>query len=372
MSLLGGPSELAQVPHSSATSRSSYVAAAEYAMRDTDLPMGFALFDQGRYAEALPYFENAAKNLTNLNGGDEAALFVAKLLLAGFGKGDENKRAIEALKRAALTNYVERFHLPVFDPANPEMNTASGEAAMMLGAIYQQGSYGTRVDMEEACRWYRRAAFVGHVAAYKTLGDIEYFGLGIPRDPKAAFADYKRGATRHLASAQVAVGDMLHDGDDGIAVDLPRAIAWYREALKHDDPDAAYALAMAYESGKGVPVDREVAFGLYRRAALKGSIEARVAIGDYYRTGTFVPRDDATARRWFELASQQGSPDGMFNYAALLANGRGGERDLPRAWAWLKVAAAKGKQEAATAMAVLEARMTADDKKKALALSGAL
>ncbi|GEM_PF-2055343 len=370
--LLSGPNELTQVPHMSATSRSVEVAAAEYALRDTDLPMGFALFDQGRYAEALPYFEKAARNLSNLNGGDEAALFVAKLLLAGFGKGDESKRAIEALKRAALTRYVERFHRPVFDPANPELNTASGEAAMMLGAIYRQGLYGVPVDMKEACRWYGRAAFVGHVAAYKILGDIQYFGLGVPRDPKAAFANYERGAKRDLAAAQVAVGDMLHDGDDGVPANLPRAIAWYREALKHEDPDAAYALATAYESGKGVPVDHEVAFGLYRQAALKGSTEARVAIGEHFRTGTFVPRDEATARRWFELASQQGDPDGMFNYAALLANGRGGERDLPRAWAWLKVAAAKAKQEAATAMAAVEARMTAKDKERAMALSGAL
>ncbi|MGE7207224.1 tetratricopeptide repeat protein [Sphingomonas sp. NPDC019816] len=370
--LMRGSSELTRGSASSVMARDPYIAAAEFAMRDKSLPMGFALFEQGRYAEALPYFEEAARGLTDHNGGDEAALFVGKLLLAGFGKGDETDRAIKSLKRAALINYVERLHQPVFDPARPEMNTASGEAAMMLGAIYRQGLYGTTVDMNEACRWYRRAAYVGHVAAYKVLGDIQYFGLGMPRDPKAAFADYERGAKRHLASAQTAVGDMLHDGDDGIAVDLPRAIAWYREALKHDDPDAAYALARAYERGEGVPADREVAFGLYRKAALSGSAEARVAVGHYYQTGTFVPRDETTARRWFELASQDGNPDGMFNYAALLANGRGGDRDLPRAWAWLKVAAARGNEQAATAMAAVEARMTAEEKQKALALSGKL
>ena len=370
--LFRGPMELTQRPRMSAVTRDFYTAAAEYAMQDTDLPMAFALFDQGRYAEALPYFENAARSLTNVNGGDEAALFVGKLLLAGFGKGDENRRAIESLKRAALTDYVERFHLPVFDPANPEMNTASGEAAMILGAIYRQGLYGNPVDMKEACHWYRRAAFVGHVAAYKVLGDIAYFGQGVPRDAKAAFADYQRAAKRHLPSAQAALGDMLEHGDDGISVDLPRALAWYREALKYDDPDAAYALATAYEKGKGMPVDREVAFGLYRKAALKGSAEARVAIGDYYRTGTFVPRDETTARRWFELASRDGNADGMFNYAALLANGRGGERDLPRALAWLKVAAARGQEDAATAISAVEARMTSKDKERALALSGAL
>ena len=369
LQMFRGASELTQAPRMSATARDPYTAAAEYAMRDTSLPMGFALFDQGRYAEALPYFRDAARRLTDHNGGDEAALFVAKLLLAGFGDGDENDRAIKSLKRAALTNYVERLHRPVFDPDNPEMNTASGEAAMMLGAIYRQGLYGTKADMDEACRWYRRAAFVGHVAAYKALGDIQYFGLGIPRDPKAAFANYQRGAKRHLAAAQAALGDMLEHGDDGVAADLPTAIAWYREAVKHGDPDAAYALAHAYDSGRGVPLDREVAFGLYRQAALKGSAEARVAVGTYYRTGTFVARDEAMARRWFELASRDGDPDGMFNYAALLANGRGGDRDLPRAWAWLTRAAARGNAEAPAAITAVEARMTSTEKAAATEIS---
>lgn len=372
LQLLGGPNALNQTPRSSATSRNFFTAAAEYALRDTDLPMGFALFDQGRYAEALPYFRNAARSLTRINGGDEALLFYAKLLLAGFGEGNQTEQAIDLLKRAALTNYIERFHRPVFDPSHPELNTASGEASMMLGAIYRHGLYGIKTDMDQACRWYRRAAFVGHVAAYKVLGDIQYFGLGVPRDPKAAFADYERAAKRHLPSAQAALGDMLQQGDDGVPADLPRALAWYREALKHDDPDAAYALAVAYEKGNGVPADPEVAFGLYRKAALTGSGQARVAIGNLYRKGTFVPRDEATARHWFELASRDGNPDGMFNYAALLANGQGGERDLPRAWAWLKKAAENGDSGAATAIQAVEARMTASDKAAAVALSGKL
>ncbi|CAE1301061.1 TCF4_12 [Acanthosepion pharaonis] len=70
---------------------------------------GFALFDQGRCG-GIALFPDAVRRLTDHNGGDEAALFVAKLLLAGFGDGDENDRAIKSLKRAALTNYVERLH----------------------------------------------------------------------------------------------------------------------------------------------------------------------------------------------------------------------------------------------------------------------
>lgn len=370
LSLLGGAATMTRdVKQGSISGRGIYQVAAEYAMRDRSLPMAFALFDQGRYAEALPYFKDAARNLTVINGGDEASLFYAKLLLAGFGNGNETKRAIEHLKRAALTNYVERLHRPFFDPANPELNTASGEAALMLGAIYRYGLYGIGVDMDAACRWYRRSAFVGHIAAYKTLGDIQYFGLGVPRDPKMAFANYARAAKRHLASAQAALGNMLEDGDDGIPADLPRAIAWYREALKHDDPDAAYALGVAHERGEGVTLDREVAFGLYRKAALKGSADARLAIGNFYRTGTFVPRDEATARRWFELAARDGSPDGMFNYATFLANGRGGDRDLPRAWAWFRLAAdAAVSQDALSAIASVEAHMNAADKATAAEL----
>lgn len=367
LAIFKGPADIGAHAVSGRTT-SYFQMAAEYAMRDRSLPMGFALFDQGRYAEALPHFRHAARMLTDVNGGDEAALFTGKLMLAGFNPREPASQGIIWLKRAAQANFIKRLHMPVFDPAHPELNTASGEAAMILAAIYRHGLYGTAPNMREACRWYERAATVGHVAALKVLGDIYYLGLGVPRSPKSAFHYYRRAAQRHLPAAQVAAGGILEQGDEGVRANLPVALAWYREAWRHGAPDAAYALAVAYDTGNGVKPDSEVALGLYRSAALKGSAPARVALGNYLEAGTIVARDEGAARRWFELASHDGDSEGMFNYAVLLANGRGGPRDLPQAWAWLTQAAANNHPDAPAAIAKLEAFMTPRDKDVAKAL----
>ena len=342
------------------------------AANDTSLPMAFALFDQRRYAESLDWFRKAAGHLTYDEGGDEAMLFIGKLYLQGLGDRSDPARGVEWLKKAATGPFNPATETPRFDPAEPERNTAAGEAAVILANIYRTGFTGIARDPAEARRWYDRARKVGHIPAAKVLGDLYYRGIGTPRDAKKAADYYREAAQFDYRPAQIALADILYAGEPGVPQDRKKALGWYSAAARHDDPQALYALGRAYDLGEGVKPDQQKALGFYKSAALGGSAPAKVALGTYFYEGRLVPKDDVTARKWFEAGVAEEDADGMFDLAAMLARGEGGGKDLVRAWALFSRAAALGHQKAPLAVAALEKRMSPDERKAAAALFATL
>jgi TPR repeat protein len=320
--------------------------------RDRTLPTALALFDAGRYEESLGWFKKASAKLGLRDGGDEAKLFVGKLYLQGLGAQSDPAAGIKWLKKAATAPYNPTTDTPIFDPRQPERNTAVGEAAVILANVYGTGFGGVAKDLEEARRWYKRAFDVGHIPAAKALGDLE----ADAGDVRKAAAWYKQAAKFDHAPAQVALADLLYSGGEGVGQDRKAALAWYEQAAEQNHPAALHALARAYDLGDGVKADAQLALGFYKSAALAGSAPAKAALGTYFYEGKIVAGDHATARRWFEAAAREGDADGLFNLAAMLARGEGGVRDLPRAIALMRQAAGLGHQNAPRALAALERR----------------
>jgi TPR repeat protein len=58
----------------------------------------------------------------------------------------------------------------------------------------------------------------------------------------------------------------------------------------------------------------------------------------------------------------------MYNLGAMMMKGEGGAADRTRAWVWLKMAHKGENPQAAAALSVLEARMTAEEKAQAQSL----
>ena len=337
--------------------------------RDRTLPQAFALFDQGRYAEALGWFRKAAAKLPMRDGGDEAALFVGKLYLQGLGAQSDPAEGVRWLKKVASAPFNPTSELPVFDPRQPERNTAIGEAAVILANLYRRGFGGIPSDMEEARKWYARAGAVGHVPATKMLGDLYYEGLGAPRDVKKAAGLYRQAATLGYPAAGFALAEILAGGEDGVAQDRKEALRWYVAAARYGHAGALYALGRAYDLGEGVGADQQLAIGYYKAAALNGSAAAMTAMGTYFYEGKLVPKDLAVARQWFEAGASGGDADGMVNLAAMLVQGDGGAKDVVRAWVLLKRAGALGHASAARGAVALEGRMSPAEKAAAEAMA---
>jgi len=333
---------------------------------DDTLPIAILLFDQRRFAESLSWFKRAANKLPLDAGGDEAALYIGKLTLMGLGDQGDPAEGVRWLEKAATARFNPITDTPMFNPDMPELNTASGEASVILGNVYRTGYKGIAKDPEASRKWFARALETGHVPAAKMLGDLYRDGVDTPRDPAKAVSYYRRAAKLDLPAAQVALAQLLEAGDDGVQQDQAQALAWYRAAARHAHPEALYALARAYDLGQGVKADPEQALGLYKRAALAGNAGAMVALGTYFYEGKQVARDAAAARRWFEQGARRGDSDGMVDLAAMQIQGQGGDKDVVQAWVWLKRAAALRHQAAPNAVAALERRMTPDERTAAL------
>lgn len=337
------------------------------AMRDRTLPMGFALFDQGRYAEALGWFEKAYGKLVDEDGGDEASLMLGKIYLQGLGQQSDVNKAMFWLKRAAGARFNPTKDMPIFDPMQPDENTPIGEAAMILANLHLTGFGGVPKDKAEAIKWLTRAEYVGHVAAGKALGDL-YLTMS-PREPGMAFRAYKKAAMLDYPPAQVALADMYYRGTDGVRQDLRMAMIWYSMAARYQHPEALHAMAVAYETGEGLAADPEQAKVFYKAAALAGNADAQAVMGSYFYAGSGgIARDHVAARKWFQQAAVSAQVDAMYNLGVMTMKGEGGEKDNAKALAWLKMAATGGQPKAAAAAATLERSMTPAERQRAAGL----
>ena len=332
-------------------------------MRDRTLPVAFALFDHGRWDEALDEFKVAYRKLPHYHGGDEAALALGKIYLFGLGERSDPVEAVAWLKKVTQGRFDVTRQTPRFYPAEPERNTAMGEAAMLLAQIYSSGRGAVAKDPEAARKYFEKAFYFGHIPAATALGDIYYNGVDRPKDLKKAFTWYRKAAVFQHAPADVALARMYATGEAAGGADPVTALAWYAQAAKLNHPQALQALAIAFDRGEGVVANPAVALNLYKRAAVAGDPAAQSAIGTYFYEGAGgMPRDLAVARRWFERAAMAGDVDGMFNLAVMQAKGEGGGVDRVRAWGWLKIAERVGHGDAARAVGALEAQFTAEDR----------
>lgn len=73
--------------------------------------------------------------------------------------------------------------------------------------------------------------------------------------------------------------------DDAPSESEPLAMTWYKEQAKEGDKEAAYNLAMIYDTGFGVPVDYKKAMHWYAMAANKGHTDALLRLGMLYIVG---------------------------------------------------------------------------------------
>ena len=97
-----------------------------------------------------------------------------------------------------------------------------------------------RIPVEEAVRWYRKAAEQGFALAQSNLGNAYRKGEGVAKDPFEAVRWYRKAAEQGLAQAQFNLGSSYYNGE-GVAKDLAEAVRWYRKAAELGHPNAQRA-----------------------------------------------------------------------------------------------------------------------------------
>jgi len=209
------------------------------------------LYNQGRYEESLPLFQQLAEQ-----GNAAAENNLGVMYHNGQGVQQDYQQALLWYRKAVMQGY-----------AQAEAN---------LGRMYDNGQ-GVKQDYQQALQWYRKAADQGNAQAGYSLGWMYHNGQGVKQDYQQAAQWYRKAAEQGDATAQNNLGDMYENGQ-GVAQDYTQALIWYRKAAEQKEAIAQYSLGLMYSKGRGVAQDNNQAVAWYRKAAEQGQENAITAL----------------------------------------------------------------------------------------------
>lgn len=207
------------------------------------------------------------------------------------------------------------------DSKTPEQLKAAFEQDKVLaaqgdaGAMFRlSGMYGSsrspERNIDEAVRWLRQSAELGHAPAQEALAYSLMMGKDMPRDPAESRAWMEKAAAQGRSNAQMALGAALLYGRDGAKDPVrgrelleqsaaqgnfaakgalgawlageggepQRGLDLLEEAAGKQDRMAQFALGQALEKGELLSQDKARALALYKRAAAAGVVPAARAL----------------------------------------------------------------------------------------------
>jgi hypothetical protein len=83
------------------------------------------------------------------------------------------------------------------------------------------------VNLEEAKKYFEKAAYRGHTESQKYLGDVYFQDQ---KNNKLAVKWYLKAALKGNVAAQIQLGDILSDGRCGVSLNYEHAKVWYLRA----------------------------------------------------------------------------------------------------------------------------------------------
>jgi TPR repeat protein len=161
------------------------------------------------------------------------------------------------------------------------VDCGSLSANYKLGVAYRWGFLNLKVDYQKAFKYFTYAKDFGYSDAITELGELYYFGKGVPENYEMSYKLMKRAA------------------------DL-------------NDADGIYWVGNHYRYGNFVKKDYLNALEYYKKAALQGQTDAMEEIGNMYDVGLGVTRDKKEAVNWFTMAANSDKASSMIKLFELL------------------------------------------------------
>lgn len=176
-------------------------------------------------------------------------------------------------------------------------NAGHGLGLYKMGECYEYGQ-GVEKDMDVAMKYYQLAANKGIKAAILKIGVVDtsnvsdemtasqlcvrgddyYYGRnGVEKNLEEAIKYYCKAAEKGDTIAQNDMGNCYYYGK-GCQVNHAEAVRWYNRAAERGYMYAQYNLGWAYEHGEGIVQDIAKAQRWYEQAAKQGHIQAQEKI----------------------------------------------------------------------------------------------
>lgn len=272
-----------------------------------------------------------------------------KVTLEGKEAKSPGKEQLEA-KFAALKAKVKK------EKDNPEFHFALAES--------HNFGVGTPKDPKAAVKSYKKAAEKGHQEAQFRLGALSaHHG-----DKKAAVDHYRKAAEQGHARAQFNLALCLEQGN-GVEKDKREAIEWYIKAIQNHYPisklqelnfareivrsyrlvGAIFALGQCYEFGYGVTKNIKQAKECYYDAAQKGFKHAKFYLAELLLKSESA-EDLEEGFTWFLELAEQNDAEAQYQVALCYLAGKGTAKSIMNGREWLEKATEKGCAKAKTAL----------------------
>ena len=154
----------------------------------------------------------------------------------------------------------------------------------------------------------RNAAQAGDAAASYEVAMRFVEGRGVPANLEEAARWYERAASKGLAPAQFRYASMLEKGQ-GVKKDLTAAHKLYVAAASKGNAKAMHNLAVLYAEGAEGKPDYANAAQWFRKAAEYGIADSQYNLGVLAARGLGTEKNIAESYKWFALAAAQGDKD---------------------------------------------------------------
>jgi localization factor PodJL len=184
-------------------------------------------------------------------------------------------------------------------------------AVYEVGARFAEGR-GVPQNLDEAVKWYDRAAQAGIVPAIFRLGTFYEKGLGVKRDVDIARRYYEQAAEQGNAKAMHNLAVLDADGG-GKGADYKSAAQWFRKAADHGVADSQFNLGILYARGIGVEQNLAESFKWFSLAAAQGDADAAQKRDDIAKR--LDAQSLAAARLAIQTFMAEPQPDDAVNVA---------------------------------------------------------
>ena len=194
-------------------------------------------------------------------------------------------------------------------------------AAYEVGIRFAEGK-GIASNLDEAAKWYDRAAQAGVVPAVFRLGTFYEKGLSVKRDVEIARRYYLQAAERGNAKAMHNLAVLDADGG-GKGANYKSASQWFRKAADRGVADSQFNLGILYARGIGVEQNLAESFKWFTLAAAQGDADSGRKRDD------IAKRLDAQSLAAAKLAIQTFTPEPQPDDAVNVATPPGGWDPAP-------------------------------------------
>ncbi|MEH2550484.1 localization factor PodJL [Bradyrhizobium sp. AZCC 2262] len=194
-------------------------------------------------------------------------------------------------------------------------------AAYEVAVRFAEGK-GVAPDLDEAAKWYDRAAQAGVVPAIFRLGTFYEKGLSVKKDVDIARRYYAQAAERGSAKAMHNLAVLDADGG-GKGANYKSASIWFRKAADRGVADSQFNLGILYARGIGVEQNLAESFKWFSLAAAQGDADAGRKRDD------IAKRLDVQSLAAARLAIQTFTPEPQPDDAVNVASPAGGWDSAP-------------------------------------------